>query len=495
MKRVILQNLMIELEGGTHGTRDIAIRDGVIEAVEAGIAVEVGDDVRDYSGHLAAPGLANCHTHSNENWFRGRFDNLPLEPWMIYSYPTLYGPAPTERDVYLRTLVGAMEAARTGTTCIVDFIYEFTGFTEARLGAMVAAYRDVGIRAQICLAIADRPYSQTVILNDELFPESVRAQLESEPPMGSSESLDLVREMVAKFHDPDNGIYIGLGPSGPQRCTDEMLRGSADLADELDLQIHTHVLETKMQLRSGTELYGKSIVEHLGDIGFLSPRTHLVHGVWLSNNDIDILAATGATVVHNPISNLKLGSGVSPVTELRKRGVSVSLGTDGMCAGDGQNMFEAVKLASILHKVEPVHYSEWIGAHEAWKIATIGGSAATGALGIRGEIKVGQQADILVLDLSDSAFTPLNDPKLHLALQIPTRALSYVYVRGEMIVRDGKLVGVDERALLQEVRERSGSVLDAHADAFAFGDALLPSLAAGWDSVLKWDAPVNSYLR
>ncbi|AQA03377.1 hypothetical protein BVC93_14210 [Mycobacterium sp. MS1601] len=495
MTRVLLRNLTVELPDGRFAPRNLQIVDGSIAAITETSDVPAGFANHDMSGQLGVAGLANCHTHSNENWFRGLFDNLPLEPWMIYSYPTLFAPEPSEQDVYLRTMVGAMEAARTGTTAVVDFIYEFTGFTEARLAAMVRAYRDVGIRALICLAIADRPFEDTVILDRTRLSDETRRKLNAHPPMSSAESMDLIRAMVSKFHDPANGIAIGLGPSGPQRCTDTMLLESRALADELDLQIHTHVLETKMQRRSGMDLYGKSIVGHLGDIGFLSPRTHLVHGVWLNEDDADTLAGTGATVVHNPISNLKLGSGVSPITVLRERGVPVSLGTDGMCAGDGQNMFEAVKLAGILHKVEPVPYARWIGGRQAWEIATLGGAVATGAAGQRGSISVGQQADILMLDLNDYAFTPLNDPMLHLTLQIPTQALTHVMVAGRFVMEARVLTGVNEVQLLDEIRGRAGDVVAAHKEAFDFGDQLIPSLAAGWEEVLAWDASTNSYLR
>jgi 5-methylthioadenosine/S-adenosylhomocysteine deaminase len=493
--RVLLRNLTVELPDGGFASRDLRISGGVIVDVSETRSGQDDFDEYDMSGHLGVAGLANCHTHSNENWFRGLFDNLPLEPWMIYSYPTLFAPVPDERDVYLRTVIGAMEAARTGTTAIVDFIYEFTGFTEARLAAMVSAYRDVGIRALICLAIADRPFEETVVLDHSLLDEQTRRELNATAPMSSDESMDMARALVEKFHDPQNGIAIGLGPSGPQRCTDTMLMASRSLADELDLQIHTHVLETKMQRRSGMDLYGKSIVGHLADIGFLSPRTHLVHGVWLDENDAKTLSGTGATVVHNPISNLKLGSGVSPITLLRKHGVPVSLGTDGMCAGDGQNMFEAVKLAGILHKVEPIPYRNWIGGRQAWDIATRGGSVATGGAGQRGVIAVGQQADILMLDLDDYAFTPLNDPMVHLTLQIPTQALTHVMVAGRFVMQDRLLTGVKEPELLDEIRRKGPGIVAAHHEAFAFGDRLIPSLEAGWQEVLAWDAPLSSYLR
>jgi cytosine/adenosine deaminase-related metal-dependent hydrolase len=494
MKR-LLRNALVDTGGGVFAARDISIRDGRIEAVSASLQTSDYDEVLDLSGHAAIPGLLNCHTHSNENWFRGRFDNLPLEPWMLFSYPVLYGPAPTARDVYLRTLIGAMEMIRTGTTYVVDFIYEFAGLTEERLQAMVDAYRHAGMRALICLAVADRSYHETVVLAEDLLPDDVAKTLKDNPPPTAGEWLSLARDMVRRFHRPDSGIAIGIGPSGPQRCSDELLLGARALADELDLQVHTHVLETKMQASSGRLLYGTTIVAHLERIGFLSPRTHLVHGVWLTDGDIASLARTGATVVHNPISNLKLGSGISSIGKLLRRGVTVSLGTDGMCAGDGQNMFEALKLASILHKVDGSSYENWVGAREAWRIACDGGAAAVGSRGWVGRLAPGHAADIVCLDLSDPAFIPLNDPLLHLSLQIPTQALRHVMVAGDWAMRDRALARLDERAILTEVADRAPTVLQHHGDAFAFGDALLPSLREGWERTLAADLGVNAYSK
>ena len=147
------------------------------------------------------------------------------------------------------------------------------------------------------------------------------------------------RRAVERFHRPDEGISICPAPSGPQRCTDEMLAGAAALADELDLAIHIHVLETRMQAVSAQQMYGETLPEHLAALGFLSPRVSFEHGIWLTPGDIELVAAHGVTIVHNPVSNMKLGSGICPVPELLAAGVNVALGTDGMCSNDGNDMY------------------------------------------------------------------------------------------------------------------------------------------------------------
>src|SRR5205823_8797938 len=202
-------------------------------AVSGGRIVErAPDDAEriDCSGFLVVPGMVNAHNHSNENWFRGMWDNLPLEPWMLFSYPVLAAPAQSPDEIYLRTVLGAIEQLRSGATCVIDFLYELDGFTDDSLAAVVRAYRDVGLRALIALGIGDRAYHETVILEEGLVSPEPVSRLEAERPPSWDEWERFCREAVEQFHRPDEGISIALGPSGPQRCTDEMLAGCAALA-------------------------------------------------------------------------------------------------------------------------------------------------------------------------------------------------------------------------------------------------------------------------
>src|SRR5581483_8751490 len=161
-----------------------------------------------------------------------------------------------------------------------------------------------------------------------LVPEELRRRFLAEKPPGWPEWEAFSRFAVERYHRPDEGISIGLGPSGPQRCTDDMLQACAALADELDLAVHIHVLETRMQALSGRRMYGRTLPAHLDTLEFLSPRVSFEHGIWLSAADIELVRDRGVTIVHNPVSNLKLGSGICPVPMLLRAGVNVALGTD-----------------------------------------------------------------------------------------------------------------------------------------------------------------------
>src|SRR4051795_5761485 len=373
---LVLAGALVDLGGGEFRRTDLCVADGRLVAEAPADAERV-----DCSRFLVVPGMVNAHNHSNENWFRGMWDNLPLEPWMLFSYPALAAPTQSPDEIYLRTLVGAIEQLRSGATCVVDFLYELDGFTTESLEAVVRGYRDAGLRALIALGIGDRAYHETVILEEGLVSRDLVERLEAERPPTWDEWERFCREAVDRFHRPDEGISIALGPSGPQRCTDEMLAGCAALAEELDLVIHIHVLETRMQAVSGRRMYGKTLVEHMDAVAFLSPRVCFAHGIWLTPHDIELVRNRGVTIAHNPASNLKLGSGIAPVPELLRGGVNVALGTDGMCSNDGNDMFAALKTAALLHKLWDVDYEQWLGAAEAWQIATAGGATAPGGPG------------------------------------------------------------------------------------------------------------------
>lgn len=488
MAELVLRNGLVDVGAGEFRRADVAVSGGRIEAV--GEALE-GAEVLDCSRLAVVPGMVNAHNHSNENWLRGRFDNLPLEPWMLFSYPALAAPAQTPREIYVRTLLGAMEMVRSGATCVVDFLYELAGFTDESLDAVVRAYRDLGLRALVVLGMGDRAYHETVVLDLGLVPRDLLDALEREKPPSWSEWEALARRAVERFHRPDEGISIGLGPSGPQRCTDEMLAGCAALADELDLPIHIHVLETRMQALTGRKAYGSTLPEHLHAIGFLGPRVNFEHGIWLTEHDVELVASSSTGIVHNPISNLKLGSGICPVPVLLESGVNVALGTDGMSSNDGNDMYATLKVAGLLHKLWEIDYQEWLGAREAWQMATAGGAKAAGDPGGLGRIEARRRADLVLLELDSPIFTPLNDPLHHVVFCSTRAAVNSTMVGGRLVLRNGAITGVDEAAILAEARELAPEILGRHDEAFELGERLLPSLRAGWLDALRSNVGIN----
>jgi cytosine/adenosine deaminase-related metal-dependent hydrolase len=362
------------------------------------------------------------------------------------------------------------------------------------LEPVVRAYRDLGLRALIAIGMGDRAYHETVVLDEGLVSRDLIARLEREKPPSWDEWANVTRRAVERFHRPDEGISICPAPSGPQRCTDELLAGCAALADELDLAIHIHVLETRMQAVSGQRMYGRTLPEHMDAIGFLSPRVCFEHGIWLTRSDIELVRDRGVTIVHNPVSNMKLGSGIAPVPELLREGVNVALGTDGMCSNDGNDMFATLKTAALLHKLWEIDYEEWLGAEEAWRIATTGGATAAADRDGLGALEPGRRADLVLLDLESIVFTPLNDVLKQLALGSTTLAVSSVMVGGEWRVLDGRVTGVDEAAVLAEGRARGAEIVARHDEGFRIGQELLASLRQGWLEAMRTDVGVERKL-
>jgi 5-methylthioadenosine/S-adenosylhomocysteine deaminase len=494
MAEVVLRNGLVDVGAGEFRRADVAVSGGRIEAVGSVEATSSGEVV-DCTRFAVVPGMVNAHCHSNENWFRGMWDNLPLEPWMLFSYPALAAPPQSAREIYVRTLIGGIEMVRSGATCVVDFLYELNGFTEESLRAIVDAYRDLGLRALVALGMGDRAYHETVVLDEHLVERSLIDRLEQDKPPSWAEWEEFSRLAVERYHRPDEGISIGLGPSGPQRCTDAMLSGCAALGDELGVPIHIHVLETRMQAVSGQRMYGKTLPEHMAAIGFLGPRVSFEHGIWLTDHDIELVRDAGVTIVHNPVSNMKLGSGICPVPTLLKSGVTVALGTDGMSSNDGNDMFATLKIAGLLHKLWEIDYEEWLGAREAWAMATAGGAVAAGDADGLGRIEAGRRADLVLLDLDTIPFTPLNEPLHQTVFGSTTLAVDSTMVGGRWVVRGGKVTGIDETAILAEAREVGVELIARHDEAFQAGEALLASLRAGWLDAMGTDVGVERKLH
>jgi cytosine/adenosine deaminase-related metal-dependent hydrolase len=490
-KTMLLKNGLVLRPDGSAERLDIAIEGGRI--AEVGMLERAGERI-DATDYLVAPGLINTHYHSNENYFKGLFDNMPLEIWLLYSYPVLAAPKQSPREIYVRTMLGCIELLKTGCTAVVDFLYEMPEATAETVAAVMQAYRDSGMRVLLCLGYADRVYYETTPLAMDLLTEDLRARIDAEPLVSSGEALALVDEVRRRWHGVDDRLAIGLGPSGPQRCSDRQLQDSAAYAEAHDLRIHIHTLETKMQAWTGHQLYGKSIVEHLADLQFLSPRVNLNHAVWLTPHDIDLLAGSGAGTTHNLLSNMKLGSGISPVPTLLSKGVNVSLGSDGKSSNDTLNMFEVLKTVALLHKAQQPEYTQWLGAAESWRMGTTGGAWSLGMQGELGRIEAGQRADLVLFDLNTIPFVPLNVPLQHLVYCLPSSSVRTVIVEGRTVVRDGRLSAVDEDEILAEAQELGPAFVARSETAFELGRALQPAVAAGYRHAVAQDVGVRRHI-
>ncbi|MGQ9837204.1 MAG: amidohydrolase [Cyanobacteriota bacterium] len=435
----VLRNALIPTSTG-YETTDVHIEGEQIAALGSGLSV-TGTEV-DAQDKLLLPGFVNAHTHSPELWQRGSIPPYPLELWIAQLYE--YSPLDTEK-VYLSALGTAVETLLSGGTSVVDHLVLIPGQELATIAAAVRAYRQSGIRAFIGPLIQDQalttglPSGGCTPLQDGAY------------PLTTGEVLAIVEEAVRQFHRPEEGITLMVAPTGIQLCSDALFEGCVELSQKYNLPRHAHLLETRAQQMLAQEKYGCSAVEHLQRLAFLDHKTSLAHCVWLTDADIEILAETGSTVVHNPLSNLRLGSGIAPILKYRQAGVNVSFGCDGSASNDSQDLLEAIKIGSILHNVTDFDYRHWITPRESVEMAARGGAIGLGMADQFGSLAVGMQADLVLYDLTQLSILPRTDPIGLLILGRPTQVVDSVWVKGKQVVAGGTVTTVDVVKLRQDL--------------------------------------------
>jgi len=430
-------------------------------------AGEVALDARDL---LCVPGLVNAHTHSPDNLIRGSAPDLPLELWSLHSAAGRERRSP--REVYLAALLGCVEMLRGGITAVLDHIRFSPAMEPETLDAVAQAYRDGGMRAVIAPILADRPVAATLPLEAEDLQGADIAAYGNRPAMPAAEQVAMVERFIRDWHGHEGRIGAAVGPSAPQRCSDDMLRSAAALAARHGLPIHMHLLETRAQRAMGLKLYGRGTVAHLADLGILTPRTSFAHAIWLEDEDAARFAATGAAVVHNPVSNARLGSGAFGLRRMLDAGVRVALGTDSACCNDSNSLIETMKAATLLSRQQAAAPERWVSPAEVLALATRGGADVL-ALGERtGRIAPGLAADLTLLRLASPAFAPLLDPVRQLVLGESGAAVDTVLVAGRVLLRHGRCTLLDEAALWQEAQQAAAKRLRDNAGVMADAAAL-----------------------
>ncbi len=422
----------------------ILIQDGII--VQLGETVDLTnirvEEVVDAEGGLILPGLVNAHTHSPENLQRGVADRLKLEQWLPLIWRDLDQLTP--RQNYLAALLGCIEMLKTGVTSVIDHFRAIPQDLD-RIEAVVNAYTMAGLRATIAIMIRDR-----------IHPGDLPATRSTSTPLISQslpELVDICEEAIQRWHAPEKGIQIMLGPSAPHRCTDQLLERMQILSKQYQVGVHTHVDETQVQAEIARQLYGKSAMAHLHDLALLTPDLFIAHGVWIEPTDIPLLAHHGVSVVHNPVSNLRLGSGVAPIPALYTHGVNIALGTDGAASNDSQNLFEVLKWTALLPRITLPEPENWLSARDVLSMAIRGGAVATRSAHRLGSLEVGKQADLIILDTNHYAFQPLHDPYHQLVYCYHGTTVRTVIINGQMVVDNQRIRTFDEGAVYQETAE------------------------------------------
>jgi 5-methylthioadenosine/S-adenosylhomocysteine deaminase len=441
-------------------TGDVLAVDGEIAQVGQGVDAS-GAEVIDASGRIVMPGLINAHTHSNQSIEKGLCDALPLDQWMVVASYGGAGATLRPDDLYTSTMVGALEMLATGTTAVLDCPRCDVGWFDEGMDRIMTAYADVGMRAVVAAQYSDLDFfgSLPMSLIGEERPRPRR--------VGAGEMLARVEPFLERWGARHARLRPMLGPSSLPRCSVELFEASLALARERGVPLHTHLLSAKSQVPLARERYGGSTVAFLQRIGGLQPWTSFAHAIWLEDGEIPLLASSGAVVVHNPVSNLKLGAGIAPVPALLAAGVPVALGTDGASSNDSQNMFETLKTAAILQR-PVVPQERWPTAMDALRMCWDGGARA---LGQRiGRLAAGYRADLVLLRTGELRLGPKQQVADQLVYAELGRSVEIVIVDGAVVVEGGRVVSVDAdrlRADAQRLVDRIWGTLPEREARFA----------------------------
>ena len=442
---------MLSADGSGVEPAEVLIAGDSIDSIGPGLPRPETAALIDARACLVVPGLVNAHVHSHNNLSRGLVGEWTLEDFLNYGPALLTARTPDELRV--SALLGAVEMLKHGCTAAYDLTTAIPGPTEEAMEAVADGYAASGMRVTLAPMMVDRPFLHTIPGLLELLPAELRSSVAALTAAPARELLAVVERLYRTRHGSQGGrVEIALAPSIPAGCTDEFLAGCVRLQSELGIGLHTHLDESKVEAVQGRRRWGSTTTQRLAEIGALGPRFTAAHAIWLTEDDMRLLASAGASIAHNPASNLRLGNGIAPMREARDAGVSVGLGTDGSAASDSLDMYTAMRLAALVSRVRfPYQQHRWLGSRDAFKMATIGGAAALRLEGI-GVLEAGARADLALIRLDSVAMTPVNDALNALVYREAGCCVEMVLVDGRVVVEHGSVVGVDERRLRRRAR-------------------------------------------
>jgi cytosine/adenosine deaminase-related metal-dependent hydrolase len=451
---------------GVHQGRASVIEDGAVLQRD-GIIVEVGpaaelarrgsvDQTLGSPDHVVLPGFVNSHHHVGLTPFQLGSPDLPLELWFASRL------AARDVDPYLDTLYSAFDMLASGITT-VQHLHGWRGAPASRVAGVaeriLKAYDDVGMRVAYSYALRDQ--NRLVYEADEDFcrrlplaPGTRAARIPAAQSIPLPDHLGLFADLWERVgHNAGERARVQLAPANLHWCSDEALRSLRDYADKYDVGLHMHLVETAYQKEYARRRTGTTALRHLEALGLLGPRMTLGHGVWLTEDDVDVAARTGTMVCHNASSNLRLRSGVAPLNQFQARGIRVGLGLDEAGINDDRDMFQEMRLVLRLHRVPGMDDGVPTAA-QVFEMATAGGAATTGFGDRIGRLAPGKAADLVLLpwaSLAAAHLDPATAPVDAIVHRARAAAVDTVMVAGEVVLRDGRFTRVDRDAVLAEL--------------------------------------------
>ncbi len=390
----------------------------------------LGADDLDGAGRLAIPGLINAHTHSAMTLLRGYSDDVRLDTWL--THVRAFELRLTAGDIRAGLRLALAEMLRAGT---VGFIDMFAWDSE-----LLGIVSEAGMRVSAAPAV---------------FGWDAVAFPAADPTPGAG-VLSRTARLAAEFAgDPLIGLAYGL--HAPYTCPPDMIAEVARRSAENGLGVHIHLSETHLEVDESIDKYGVTPIRQVADLGLLHGRVHVAHAVHPRAGDIELLAGSGVTVAHNPVSNLKLGAGIAPVPQYLRAGVRVGLGTDSVASNNTLDLFEEIKVGILIQRGVACDPAAISGA-ALFEMATAGGATALDPQ-LSGLLAVGEPADLVLLDVTGTTAVPLTDPGSFLSYAASGTDVTDVFIAGRHVVAAGRVTVIDEEAARAEVAERAGRII------------------------------------
>lgn len=416
----------------------VVLSNGVI--AQLGEGEPPADVVCSVDEHISAvgcavmPGMTNAHTHLFQSFFRGLADDRPLLDWLRECiWPAAEHITP--EIAYHAARIGLLENLLSGCTTVIDHQYVHPGADGDLIDdAVCRAADELGIRLLLAHGWADRNY---------------HAPLAED----AATAIQRAKSVFDQWDGHDGRIRIELGPLIPWGCSDEAMVSTIEAARSWGRGTHVHCAETAIEVEMSLEERGMRHVPWLQSVGSLAPDVQLAHAVWLDDDELDAIAAADAVVVHCPVSNMYLASGVARILEMRERGITVALASDGSGSNNRQDLFEAMKVSVLLQKVHHLNAMA-LQPEDAIEMACVGGARAFGEPDTLGRIEVGREADLIIVNLDHPAVAPVHRVLSALVFNCAPHHVRDVFVRGNPVVRNGQHVRVG-------IAEAVGSAKDA----------------------------------
>ena len=420
---ILIKNAFILSPNNFEGKKQsLLIKDDLIAEISDEIDEAGADKIIDAEGKILLPGLINTHTHLSMTLFRGLADDLSLDSWLNdHIWPM---EANLNGDYcYIGALLGAVELIKSGTTTFSDMYFYMED--------VARAVEDAGIRAVLSYGMID-------------FGDAEKRENE-------------IKDNLALFNAcngmADGRIKVFFGPHSPYTASEDLLVRVRELADEYGIGIHIHVSETQKEINDSIEEKDLRPFEYLEKIGFLGPDVVAAHCVWLSDEEIEIIKKHDVKVSHNPCSNMKLASGISPVSKMIENGVCVAIGTDGASSNNNLDLIEELKTASLLQKVSTLD-PKVLSSDEAIEMATIKGAEALGLDSEIGSIEVGKKADIILIDTNSANMTPDSSSlSSNVVYSANGSNVDTTICNGKILMENKKLTALDEDEIYAKARQ------------------------------------------